>query len=180
MSEFSDFTRALVARIADLETKIVRLETAIANMIREGRVTKVSADGTAEVDMNGLPSAALPVMMRAGKVSEWNMPSEGERVTVINPTGDPGLGLVLLGGPSDGFPAVHDKPEEHRRKTGDVTTTQGPDGFVIKAGGTEYRFTAEGFIQTGGRQEHDGKNTGKDHVHDKVVPGGALTGFPQP
>lgn len=53
------------------------------------------------------------------------------------------------------------------------------EGLVVRAGGLTFKFTADGFIQTGGKQEHDGKNVGKDHKHGQVQTGGSKTGDPE-
>ncbi len=183
---FRSYMAAVERRFAELETQIERLRMENQNLIREGKVTKLdAAKGTVEVDLNGLPSAELPIAHRAGAVNEWNPPAVGERVVVLSPGGDPGLGIAFPGGHSDQYPAPHNEGAAYRRKIGDAVVTQSGNGFVFeapkitfKAGGCEWTFDGSGEEQTGGFKKHDGKNVGKDHVHGEVTPGGSDTGVP--
>lgn len=113
---------------ADLRAKHDELDRRLNNLFREAKVTKLHADeGMAEVDADGLPSTKIPWLARAGQSREWDPPTEGERVILISPTGDPGIGMILPGGFSNQFPQNHDKGGEHRRSVGDKVSTTTTD-----------------------------------------------------
>lgn len=147
MSEFSLFAAAINRRFAELEAENERLRLRLDNVVREGRVTKVDPDkGTAEVDMNGLPSSELPISHRSGAIREWNPPSEGERVVVFNPSGEPGLGMVFPGGYSDQFAQPHAKAGESFKTVGDTSVLQTADKVVYKAGDTTITAHKDGSV----------------------------------
>lgn len=60
------------------------------NVAQLGVVTAVDPGASrAQVDLGGLPTAMIPVgQLRAGPLSLWWMPAEGEQVLVISPSGD--------------------------------------------------------------------------------------------
>lgn len=120
--------RHLSDRLAALESKNEDLERRVTNMFREATVTKVDAEtGMAEVDADGLPSDMVPWITRAGAQKEWDPPTEGERVVLFNPTGEPGLGMIMHGGFSNKFPPNHNKAGEHKRSVGDDVSTTTTD-----------------------------------------------------
>lgn len=128
--DYARLVRHLSDRLAALESKNEDLERRVGNMFREATVTKVDAEtGMAEVDADGLPSDMVPWITRAGKQKEWDPPTEGERVVLFNPTGEPGLGMIMHGGFSNKFPQNHNKAGEHKRSVGDdvATTTTDKD-----------------------------------------------------
>lgn len=128
--DYERLVRHLSERLNALESRNEELERRVTNMFREAKVTKLHAeDGMAEVEADGLPSDKVPWITRAGKQKEWDPPTEGERVVLFNPTGEPGLGMIMHGGFSNQFPMNHDKAGEHRRSVGDkvMTTTTDKD-----------------------------------------------------
>ena len=52
-----------------------------------------------------------------------------------------------------------------------VRVTVADGSLAITVGGVTFRFSGDGFVQSGGRQEHDGKNVGSDHGHVSAPPG---------
>lgn len=122
-----ELVRVLRDEIRELRGRQDDHDRRLNNLFREAKVTKVDGEkATAEVEADGLPSMAVPWLARAGKQKEWDPVTEGERVILISPTGDPGQGLILPGGFSDKFKQPHDKLGEHKRTVGDdvsVTTT---------------------------------------------------------
>jgi phage baseplate assembly protein V len=126
--DFDRLIRHLQDRLAAAEAKNEDLERRLNNMFREATVTKVDPDtGMAEVDADGLPSDMVPWITRAGKQKEWDPPSEGERVVLFNPSGEPGLGMIMHGGFSNKFPQNHNKVGEHKRSVGDDVSTTTTD-----------------------------------------------------
>lgn len=186
MSDVGPFITTLVARLRDLEAEIEQLRLRLDNMVREGRVTKVLPDkGKVEVDMNGLASDELDLSHRSGSQREWDPPAIGERVLVISPTGDPGLGVVLPGGYSDAFPAPHDKAGEYVRSNGATRIHQTADRIeisaptvVLKSGDATVTLTASLLKALVDRVENNGRNIGADHTHGGIEIGGANTDIP--
>lgn len=135
MSDFDVFARLVTSRIAELEAAIERLNLRSENLVREARVTKVDPEtGKAEVDMNGLPSDKLSWSQRAGAIKDWNPPSEGERVLVLNPSGEAGLGIIMPGGYSDDNPQPHNKAGEYRQTNGQSSTLVTKDKIEFAVG----------------------------------------------
>jgi phage baseplate assembly protein V len=143
MSEFAAYARLINRRFAEIETENEQLRLRLDNIFREGRVTKIDeATGKAEVDMNGLKSDALDISHRSGAIREWNPPAVGERVLVANPSGEPGMGIVLPGGYSDEFAQPHAKAGESFKTVGTTSILQTADKIVLTVGGSS--LTLEG------------------------------------
>jgi phage baseplate assembly protein V len=186
MSGLGRLVQVLTARFRDAEAEIEQLKLRLDNTIREGRVTKVLPDkGKVEVDMNGLASDELDLSHRSGSQREWDPPSVGERVLVLSPTGEPGLGVVLPGGYSDDFPAPHDKAGEYVRSNGETRLLQTADRIeisaptiVLRSGSATVTLTADLLKALVERVENNGRNIGADHTHGGVLPGGSNTDIP--
>jgi hypothetical protein len=143
VSDFDDMIRAITRRFAYLEAKVEAQDRYINNIFREGRVTKLHAeDGLAEVDADGLPTAKVPWITRAGTRNVWDPPAVDERVMIINPSGDPGRGLILPGGYSDKFKQPHNKAGEYKDTLGKLDTIETEDRHrkMVKDGSNESRF----------------------------------------
>lgn len=126
--DFARLMRFVETEFAELRSRNEELERRVSNMFREATVTKVDAEtGMAEVDADGLASDMVPWITRAGKQKEWDPPTEGERVVLFNPTGEPGLGMIMHGGFSNKFPQNHNKAGEHKRSVGDDVSTTTTD-----------------------------------------------------
>ena len=177
----SDVFHRLIQRIEYLERRLENLDRRANNSMREGVVTEVFPDeGMARVDAMGVVSKKVPWLQRAGDINEWTPPTKGERVLLISPTGEPGIGLILPGGYSDKFKQPHQKGGEKVTVTGSVRITQTQDSYIITVGGCTLTITSNGFQFNGGEMHHEDRNIGVDHVHNGIVPGGANTGPPQP
>lgn len=180
----------------------------LENLIRLGTIAAVDP-GTARcrVSTGGLETEWLPwLAQRAGTDRDWHPPSAGEQCLVICPSGDPAVGVVLLGIYSDSAPANDDSLDRR--------TTTYRDGAVIEydtathalravlpAGGTA-ELIADGGIRIVGDITHQGDylQTGSQtvsgtvkvaqdviaagislvkHTHAGVMFGPASTGKPQ-
>lgn len=169
----------LISRLEVLERTLERQLIRTNNLLREGKVVEVDyANGTAIVDAHGILSKPIPWLQQAGDIVEWTPPAIGQRVVMISPSGDLSRSFIMPGGFTDDVPAPMDQGGNKRVKIGDCVITQSAGGLIIEVGGTTFEFTARGFKQTGGKQEHDGKDVGGTHVHGGVVPGGANTDVP--
>lgn len=169
----------LVNRIEQLEEIAERQEVRMNNFIREASVKEVDYEtGTAIVDAHGVESFSVPWLEQAGDVVEWNPITAGQRVMLFSPSGDMSRAFIMPGGFTDDVPQPHNKAAEKRVKIGGCVITQSASGLAIEVEGVTYEFTGSGFTQTGGKQEHDGKNVGSTHVHGGVAPGASNTDVP--
>lgn len=172
----SDFFDELLERIENLENHLRQLYVASNNLMREGRVTKAYDDGTLEVDMQGLPSDRLPQLTRAGKLTEWAPATVGERVLVLNPSGEPGRGLVLPGGYTEGFKQPHNKLGEWLKGVGGSSIMMTGDVITISA--KKIRLLGNVEVE-GDSLTHNKVNVGFDHNHIFVKAGNDNSGPPK-
>jgi len=170
--------RALLSRITELERRMAGMEW-------RGAVTDVDASGSRikieiGTDEDGSPvkSPWVPVSQRAGALKIHSMPSQGEVVTLRSESGDIRQAVASQFHWTDQNQSPSGDAEVHKLTFGDVAITLSPAELLINVGGVSYRFAAAGYDQVGGHHKHDGKNTGSDHIHGGVVPGGANTTEP--
>lgn len=134
----------------DIADILRRLE----NLIRLGTIAAV--EGTrCRVQSGDLLTDWLPwFAKRAGEDRDWDAPSEGEQCMLFSPSGEPALGVALVGLYSDQFDAPDDNPNRRRRTY--------RDGAVVEYDTETHTLRAT--LPAGGRVE-------------VVAPGGiALTG----
>lgn len=162
-----------------LETRIEQLDRRVNNTMREARVTEVDHEkGMVKVKALGLDSAWVPWMETAGAIKTWSPPSEGQRVVLFSPSGEPGQGFVLPGGYSSQYGKPHDQGAEYVLTIGDFRLVITGDQMAVSVGGVTHVISGDGVTTTGGRVEHDGLNIGSSHTHGGVTPGGADTDVP--
>lgn len=177
---FSTLFQRLVSRIANLEASVNRLDLYTSNLLREGVVTKADpSTGVVEIDSEGLVTKEISQSERAGQISEWNPFTVGERVLVLNPSGEPGKGIAIPGGYTDKNPQPHNAGGEKVTKIGDCVMKQTGSGIEFSVGGTTFSFSAAGFQQTGGAVTHNDHDIGATHKHTEVEPGGGVSGPPE-
>lgn len=149
----------------------------LENLIRLGTIAAVDP-GTARcrVSTGGLETEWLPwIAQRAGTDRDWNPPSAGEQCLVICPSGDPAVGVVLLGIYSDSAPA-NDNSLDRRRTTYrdgaviEYDTATHALRAVLPAGGTA-ELIADGGIRIVGDITHQGDymQTGSQTVSGTVT-----------
>ena len=149
MSTFEQYAGVVTRRLAAIETMVAELERRADNFIKEGRVTAVDpATGTVEVNMNGLDSDKIPWSTRAGAIREWSPPAVGERVMVLSPSGEPGLGIAMPGGFSDEYKQPHNKGAEHKLEIGLSSILMTSGKITITVGGTTFELTEAGLKAT--------------------------------
>lgn len=169
----------LLDKMALLERVVVQQGVQLNNIFREATVKEVDySKGKAIVEAHGIETKEIPWLEQAGDIVEWNPPTAGQRVMLVSPGGDLGRAFIMPGGFTDNVGAPHDKGAEKRVKIGSAVITHSAAGLFIEIDGVTFAFTGEGFVQTGGKQEHDARNVGSTHVHDGILPGPADTGLP--
>lgn len=178
MSAFTVFDK-LIERLEAMESILRRMSIRQNNMFREGVVKEVDyQSGTVIISAHGIDSPPIPWSEQAGDINEWTPPSVGQRVVLVSPDGELAKSFMIKGGFTDDTPQPHNKGAEKRVVIGGATITHTAEGLFIEVKGTTFKFTAEGFVQQGGKQEHDGKNVGSSHIHGGVAPGNSTTSVP--
>jgi phage baseplate assembly protein gpV len=170
---------SLLRKIEALESAVNQLDRRLNNSFREGVVKETHHnEGLLTVVSQGLETKKIPQIVQSGAIRTWSPAEVGERVIVLNPTGEPGRGVVLPAGYSDQFPSPGSQGGEQITQIGGVSIKQSSGGVTITAGGVTVSITGSGLHVSGGSVEHDGKNIGKDHRHGDVMAGLSPTGTP--
>lgn len=135
------------------------LNRRLENLIRLGTIAAVDpATARCRVKTGGLDTEWLPwLAQRAGSDRDWNPPSVGEQCMVICPSGDPAIGIVLLGIYSSAAPANDDSLARHRRSYRDgavieYDTETHALRATLPAGGTAALSAPGGVTITGNTQ----------------------------
>lgn len=168
----------------------------LENLIRLGTIAAVDHQAArCTVSTGGLSVPNLPwLALRAGDSSDWDPPTVGEQCILFSPSGEPALGVALVGLYSQQRPAPSNSATVRRRKY--------PDGAVIDydhathtlsatlpAGG-KAQLTAPGGVTILGNVDITGTVTVSEdvlaagislvnHVHGGVQSGPSNTGAPQ-
>jgi len=97
----------------------------LENLIRLGTIAAVDHQAArCTVSTGGLRVPNLPwLALRAGSSSDWDPPTVGEQCILFSPSGEPALGVALVGLYSQQRPAPSNSATVRRRKY--------PDGAVI-------------------------------------------------
>lgn len=142
----------------------------IGNLIQIGRVTAVNGDGTARVKIGDLDTRPLPVgALRAGGMQVWWMPTVGEQVVVLAPSGDMARGVVLC--------SIHAGNEPSADPTTPMIDLRG--GEMVLRG--DLRIEGKLHITEDTTSDADVIASGISlvtHVHGGILPGGGTTGTP--
>jgi phage baseplate assembly protein gpV len=138
----------------------------IANVIQLGTIVSINnATATARVQIGDLQTADISVMqLRSGAIKMHWMPSVGEQVSVLAPSGDMARAFVMGSLPIDGNAVAPDE--------GSPTMDLG--GGTLRVIGNLF---VEGDITVTGDVTASNISL-VHHTHSGVVPGGANTGEP--
>lgn len=156
----------------------------IANLVQVGRVTAVDGGtGTARVQIGDLATASIPVCaLRAGATAVWWMPSAGEQVLVLAPSGDMARAVIVASLWSGNAPSTD----------ASVPMIDLRGGNMILKGGTIFieadieitgDVSIDGDMAISGSIDSAAEITASGielttHVHDGVLPGAAKTQGP--
>ena len=162
-------TDNLLAMSADL----AMLKTAFGNSLKVGPIEEVDAVKGYRIKLgeaNGTPFLSpWQPHPESGKTS---VPlKKGDIVGIVSPSGDMRQGVMFRAGYSGPRPSPNDDVNANVFEDAGVRVTVADGALAIIVGGVTFRFSGDGFFQTGGRQEHDGKNVGSDHGHVSAPPG---------
>ncbi|WJK10271.1 phage baseplate assembly protein V [Pseudomonas fluorescens] len=95
-------------------TEFADLSRRLESLIRTGTISEVRYKPLrVRVATGGLTSNWLAcITLRAGNTRDWDPPTANEQCVIFSPSGDPALGLVLVGLNSDSIPAPSESPDE--------------------------------------------------------------------
>lgn len=164
-----NLTDAMVSMSADL----AMLKSAFGNALKVGPVEEVDAVKGYRIKLG--ESGGKPFLSpwqphpESGKSS---VPlKKGDIVGIVNPSGDMRQGVMFRAGYSGPRPSPNEDMDANVFEDAGVRISVASGALVIEAGGTTFNFSGDGFVQDGGRQEHNGKNVGSDHGHVTAPPG---------
>lgn len=181
----------IAEEIRALRSENEDLRRRLASVVMIGQVKQISGDKVKlefdEKDPSTGQPFRSPMIRRADSAGangqghkERRRPVLGETMMMISPNGEIGKhSRALPYGPTDeSAEPAGDDGFARILSDGNASLAIRDGEIRIKVGGTSVSITSAGFDQTGGHQKHDGKNTGKDHVHGGVLAGPANTGIP--
>ncbi|MDF2792534.1 MAG: phage baseplate assembly protein [Pseudomonas orientalis] len=95
-------------------TEFADLSRRLESLIRTGTISEVRHKPLrVRVASGGLTSNWLAcITLRAGSTQDWDPPTPNEQCVIFSPSGDPALGLVLVGLNSESIPAPSESPDE--------------------------------------------------------------------
>lgn len=177
--------------IRALRSELEDTRRRLASTVMIGRVVEVSGDKIRlefdEKDASTGEPFRSPLVRRANSAGsegsghkERNRPVVGETMALLSPNGEIGKHsrAIPYGPTDDSAEPAGDEGFARVLSEGNASLAIKDGEIRIKVGGTSISVTNAGFDQTGGHHKHEGKNTGKDHVHGDVTPGPADTGIP--
>lgn len=172
----------MISDFISLKLDVETLKSAFGNMATVGPVEEIDAEKGYRIKLGedeGGPY--LSPWFPHPETGKSSVPlKKGQIVGNINPTGDPRQGFLLRGGYSDEHSSPNDNMEHNVFEDAGVRVRVADGELLITISGVTFSFSADGFYQKGGRQDHDGKNVGKNHTHSGVVPGSGNTSTPNP
>ena len=170
----------MISDFIAMRLDVEMLKTAFGNALKVGPVEVVDAKKGYRLRLGGTNDAPfLSPWYPHPETGKTSIPlRKGQIVGVVNPSGDPRQGLMFRGGYSDANPSPNDDMEANVFEDAGVRISVANGALVVEAGGVTFRFSGDGFEQTGGKQTHDGRNVGSTHVHGGVVTGSSKTSEP--
>lgn len=98
-----------------MQPDVIELARRLANLVRLGTVAEVdAAHARIRVQSGALLTPWLPWLpTRAGSTLTWSLPSIGEQVVLLSPSGDTAQAIALPAVYSDTHPAPSSSPTEH-------------------------------------------------------------------
>lgn len=177
----------------------------VGDLAREGIVASVDAKaGTCRVQIGDILTGDIPWLERAGPIRTWCPPEKGEQVVVLAPEADITRGLVIGGIFSSANPAPFDDTDTAGIAFADgaqisydaaahALTAKLPGGSSVEVEADDIYLrgnlhvtgfvAAERKVTSGESVEAAddvkvGRVSLKNHVHDKVQAGGAVSGKP--
>jgi hypothetical protein len=170
----------MIADFVAMRLDIEMLKTAFGNSLKVGPVEIIDARKGYRLRLGGTDEAPfLSPWYPHPETGKTSIPlKKGQIVGVVNPSGDPRQGLMFRGGYSEANPSPNENMSANVFEDAGVRISIAGGALQIEAGGTTFRFSADGFHQTGGQQRHNDKNVGDTHLHGGVRVGEQNTDVP--
>lgn len=171
------------------------LSRRLENLIRLGTIAEVDPVAKrCRVNTGGLLTDWRPwIADRAGEDRDWDAPSVGEQCLLFSPSGEPALGVALVGLYSDQFDAPDDNPNRRRRVYRDGAVVEyDTEAHALRAtlpAGATAALTATGGVTINGNVAINGSLTASDGATitgtlratvDVTADGISLTGHTHP
>lgn len=149
VSQFDIVFAKLMARIEELERTVNQLDRRMNEMYREGEILETYEDGTYEARFYGDESKTKRIEhpQQAGEISDWVPYSKGQRVLLINPSGEPGKGFIIPAGYTETYDQPHNKLGEAFRKVGSSTDLTADGKRQITSGEIIITATGSGHLR---------------------------------
>lgn len=171
--------------LAELVLRVSELERRLANIFRHGTAEQVDPEKQLVrmrlgEDANGQPFVGpwVPYAQIAGALKVHTPPSQGQQLTMLNPTGDMRQAIAMPMTWSEANPSPSTKGDEHVLTFGNVRIDLKGGSLKITVGGHSVEISGDGTVFSGAKIEHDGHLIDKTHVHTEVFKGPDLTGPP--
>jgi len=170
----------MISDFVAMRLDIEMLKTAFGNSLKVGPVEVIDAQKGYRLRLGGTDdNPFLSPWYPHPETGKTSVPlKKGQVVGVINPTGDPRQGVMFRGGYSEANPSPNENMDANVFEDAGIRISVADGALTIKGGGTTFRFSADGFFQTGGEQRHDGRNVGSSHVHGGIRVGDQKTDVP--
>ncbi|WP_394689049.1 baseplate assembly protein [Hoeflea sp.] len=157
----------LTDNLLSMSADIAMLRSAFGNSLKVGPIEEVDAVKGYRIKLgeaNGKPF--LSPWQPHPESGKSSVPlRKGDIVGVVSPSGDMRQGVMFRAGYSGPRPSPNDDMNANVFEDAGVRVTLADGALVLAVGGVTFRFSGAGFVQDGGRQEHNGKNVGSDHGH---------------
>lgn len=170
----------MIDQILNMKGEIEELKSVVLNQFQIGPVEEIDAEKgyrlkLGEDDDGPYLSPWIP-HPEDGKSS---VPlKKGQIVGVPKVGGDARQALMIRGGYSDDLPSPNSNMNANVFEDAGVRIELVDGALLITIDGVSFELSGDGFKQTGGKQEHDGKNVGSTHDHGGIMRGNADTDPP--
>lgn len=176
MDELIKALRSVLSRLHEIERRVGadKWEGKVSHA--EGNRYRVEMGTDPDGNPVYSPWARNPQM--SGALKTHTPMTVGQPAILEVTSGDIQQSTIRPGQWSDDNPAPNDAGDENTVTFGNVTINLLASGVTMSVGGVTFVWDGSGFHQTGGEQNHDGKNVGSDHKHKDVLAGPDKTGEP--
>lgn len=175
---YETLLRAAFERIQELDRRVAG--HVVRGKVKERDIAKKKVRLLIGKDDEGedVLSPWVPYAQIAGDLKVHTPPSVGQNMVIKSETGDLQQGTAFPHHWNNDNKSPSDKEDENVLTYGGIKLTLDAGKVLLEIDGTTFEWSGEGFVQTGGKIEHDGHLIDKTHVHTEVITGADLSGPP--